>query len=143
MGPSHSGPGPAQAPKNSSAPRNEAPITWRVLAELNQRELHARVLDAEAGHELGFGFEDVERRAILGGDRRHDEGDECELPDDRVEDEPEAALRGRNVRQPQRSGEQHRRQRGKDERQVVGDHLVDRAHGGQQRVLVVRAPSPP
>ena len=61
----------------------------RVLAELNQRELHARVLDAEAGDELRFGFEDVERHAVLGGERRDDEGDERELADHRIEDEPE------------------------------------------------------
>ena len=32
-------------------------------------------------------------------------------------------------------------QRREDERQVVGDDLVDRAHRGEQRVLVVRAPA--
>ena len=52
-----------------------------------------------------------------------------------------ALLRRRDVGQPQRSGQQHRHQRGEDERQIVGDDLVDRAHRGQQRVLVVRSPA--
>ena len=40
----------------------------RVLAELDERELHPGVLDAEAGDELRLGLEDVERRAVLRGD---------------------------------------------------------------------------
>ena len=69
-GPSHSGPGPAQAPRNSSAPRNDDAEDVRVLAELDDRELHPRVLDTEAGDQLRFGFEDVERHAVLGRERR-------------------------------------------------------------------------
>ena len=52
----------------------------RVLAELNERELHARVLDAEAGDQLRLGLEDVERHAVLGGQRRDDEDEKASWP---------------------------------------------------------------
>ena len=69
----------------------------RVLTELDERELHPRVLDAKAGDQLGLGFEDVERNTVLGGKRRDDERDEGQLSDHGVEDEPQTALRGGDV----------------------------------------------
>ena len=57
----------------------------RVFAELDERELHARVLDPEPGDELRLGLEDVEGHAVLGGDARDDEREERELADDRIE----------------------------------------------------------
>ena len=98
------------------------------------------VLDAEPGDELRLGLEDVERRAVLRGDAGDDEGEERELADHRIGDEPQPRLRRGDVRHPQRSGEHHRHQRREQERQVVGNDLVDRAHHREQRVLVVRAP---
>ena len=70
-----------------------------------------------------------------------DEGEERELADHRIEDEPQARLRRGDVGQLQRAGQHHRHQRREDERQVVGDDLVHRAHRREQRVLVVRAPA--
>ena len=90
-GPSHSGPGPDPARRGTAARRGTTtPMHVRVLAELDQRELHPRVLDAEAGDQLRLGLEDVERHAVLGRERRDDEGDEGELADHRIEDEPAA-----------------------------------------------------
>ena len=53
------------------------------------------VLDPEARHQLRLRLEDVERHAVLGGQRRDQEGDEGQLAEHRVEDEPaeEALLR--------------------------------------------------
>src|SRR3989304_1961250 len=41
-----------------------------VLAQLDERELHPAVLDAEAGHQLRFSLEDVEGHTVLGGGGR-------------------------------------------------------------------------
>jgi hypothetical protein len=57
------------------------------------RELHARVLDAESGDQLGLGLENVERHAVLRGDAGDNEREETELAEHGIEDEPQTLLR--------------------------------------------------
>src|SRR6267142_5942937 len=83
------GPRPEPAAQEEERAEKARAQHVRVLAELDEREFHAAVLDAEPGDQLGLGLEDVERHAILGGERRHQEGDEGELADDRVGHEPQ------------------------------------------------------
>ena len=68
-GPSHVGPGPGPRAEEEQRAEERRADHVRVLAELDQRELHARVLDAEAGDQLRLGLEDVEGHAVLGGER--------------------------------------------------------------------------
>ena len=110
----------------------------RVLAELDERELHAAVLDTEAGHQLGLGLEDVEGHAVLGRQRGDQERHEGQLSDHGVEDEPlrhdsepRALLGGHDHRHLQRAREHDGHEGGEDERQVVGNDLVHRAHRGE------------
>ena len=82
-GPSHAGPGPAHAPRNSSAPRNDVPRTCAYSASWMIANFIPEVLDAETGDELRLGLEDVERRAVLRRDAGDDEHEERELADHR------------------------------------------------------------
>ena len=66
--PLRAGPGPRAEEQQRAEERRADHV--RVLAELDERELHPRVLDAEAGDQLRLGFEDVERHAVLGRQRR-------------------------------------------------------------------------
>src|SRR6267143_4429611 len=65
--------GPEPAAEEEERPEEARPQHVRVLAELDQRKLHAAVLDPEARHELRLRLEDVERHPVLRGQGRDHE----------------------------------------------------------------------
>ena len=63
-------PGPAQAPRNSSAPRNDVPITWAYSPSWISANFMPEYSTRKPGDQLGLGLEDVERHAVLRGEGR-------------------------------------------------------------------------
>ncbi len=117
-----------------------------IFAEEKQRELEAGVFREIAGDDFGFGFRQIERRAVGFRERRDEEQNESNQSPRRehmpVRDaEGVMVLVGDDVVQVERADDHHHGHGGKDERDFVADHLRDGAHRAEQRVFVAARPA--
>ena len=83
-----SGHGDSQPPRNMIEVSAAIRIMFMYSARKNTRERHARVLDVEAGDDLGLAFGHVERMAVGLGEP----GDE--IDDEQREQRPDVPVRG-------------------------------------------------
>ena len=101
-------------------------------------EADAGVFDVETGHDLGFGFEQLERRAghlRQRGDQEHQRRQRGRGP------EPETALGRDNSRKAHRAAEHYRDQHRQHRRHRVGYQLRHRPERAEQREFVVGGPA--
>ena len=118
----------------------------QIFAEEKEREFEAGILGEIAGDDFGFGFRQVKRAAVGFRQRRDEKQDE---PDEapRRERKPVGdakgimVLRSNDVRQLQRADNHHHGHSGKNERNLVTDHLRDGAHRTEQRVFIAARPA--
>ena len=111
------------------------------LGDVEQAEVHARVLGMVSGREFRLGLREVERTAVhlgVAGDQVDHEGDERR--EVALEDEPPVGLTLDDLRELHRVGQDDDRQDREADRQLVGDHLRTASHGADERILVVGAP---
>ena len=115
-----------------------------VLGQEVERPAEAAVLGVEAGHQLGFGFRQVEGRAVglgRGGDDVDREGHDHEAVVG--EDEPDAALGLRldDALHAERAGHHHARKQRERQRHFVAHQLRRAAQRAQQRIVAVGRPA--
>ncbi len=132
-------PGAAPAAEEQRDPESGQRQHVRVLGELEEAPAHAAVLGVVAGHELGLGLGQVERRAVRLRDARDEEHEES---DELRPGEPDRLLLlPAIVDERQRAGHQDDAEHRKRERDLVGDELRAGSHRAEQRVLRVARPA--
>ena len=112
------------------------------FGDVEQAEVHARVLGVIPRRELRLGLREVERASVglgVAGDQIDHEGDAGrDMP---LEDEPAVGLLGDDFRKLHRIGQHDDREDRQSDREFVADHLCAAAHGADERILVVAAPA--
>src|SRR3989449_10242441 len=100
-------------------------------------EPHPGVLGYPPRHELGVGLRQVEGNPL----KLREGSDEEDYRTYRLQENvPYAFLGNYDLHYVKRAGENHHPEQGKDQRNLVGDHLVQRSETAQERILAVARP---
>ena len=111
------------------------------LGDVEQPEVHARILGVVARRQFRLGLREVERAAVdlgVAGDEVDHEGDQRRNV--ALEKEPPVGLPGHDLGELHGVGQHDDREDREADGKLVGDHLRTAAHGADERILVVGTP---